>query len=384
MTSVFRIDATGALQPPRKEANGWLRVDAYLTRTGVFEYHRQDGSVLREYRPADEVFKTDSVQSFALTPVTDEHPPAFLTAANTTQYSRGSVSAPRADGSRMRAELLITDAALVAKLEGKQAQQVSCGYVCDLEMTPGVAPDGTRYDAVQRNIRGNHVAIVPTGRAGPDIRVRMDGAEVGVLLVSQQQPSTPEKSTVKQIRIDGIDYDVSTDTGAAAAAQALAKQDAKQAEAAAALSKQLAEAKAHSDKLQAKLDANDADVAKLKKEIAELPERLRKDAAARVELETKAKKVLGAEAKLDGLDTKAIHAAVVAKAEPSLKLDGKSEVYVEALFDRAVEKASQHTDSLSLSVQNADDKATTPAVRFDRESFKRAGAEAWKTLTPKA
>ena len=38
-------------------------------------------------------------------------------------------------------------------------------------MTPGVTPEGEKYDGVMRDIVGNHVALVREGRAGPDVVV---------------------------------------------------------------------------------------------------------------------------------------------------------------------------------------------------------------------
>lgn len=52
---------------------------------------------------------------------------------------------------------------------GKQ-KELSCGYHYDPDMTPGMF-EGEAYDGVMRNIRGNHVAIVEEGRAGPDVLV---------------------------------------------------------------------------------------------------------------------------------------------------------------------------------------------------------------------
>lgn len=54
--------------------------------------------------------------------------------------------------------------------------ELSCGYRYEADMTPGKAPDGTPYDGVMRNIRFNHISIVPDGRAGADCVVG-DSAE---------------------------------------------------------------------------------------------------------------------------------------------------------------------------------------------------------------
>lgn len=184
----YRIDR-GNLSKPVKMSNGWLRIDGRLTRTGVFTYRNNDGTMRRELRLPEEVFKSDAMQSFALVPVTDEHPPGFLDAKNTREYARGSVAGTlRKDGEFVAGELLVTDADLIKKLEDGAARELSCGYNCDLDEKPGVTADGLRYDAIQRNIRGNHVAVVAKGRAGPEARVRMDGASVEVLDGDDDQP----------------------------------------------------------------------------------------------------------------------------------------------------------------------------------------------------
>lgn len=62
-------------------------------------------------------------------------------------------------------------------VESEERQEISCAYHYEPDMTPGVY-EGQRYDGVMRNIRGNHVALVPEGRAGPDVVVA-DGAMKG-------------------------------------------------------------------------------------------------------------------------------------------------------------------------------------------------------------
>jgi hypothetical protein len=369
--TVRRIDA-GGLSKPVKQANGWLRVDGYLTRTGVFAYGMPDGTVRREYRPPDEVFKADTLASFELVPVTDAHPPEFLTADNTTKYQRGAVSAPKVDGDKVRGTLLVTDAALVAKLEGNEARQVSCGYLCDLEDAQGVTAEGLRYDAIQRNIRGNHVAIVPIGRAGPEVRVRMDAAEA---LEAQ-----PQESHMHNIRIDGITYEVTTPQ----AVQAFEKSEKAHADAVAALEKAVASSKALAEANEAKLDAAREETKKALAELKELPTKVRADMAARTELETRARTVLGAEAKLDAMSPADVRKAVLAKLSPELKLDGKSEAYVEARFDAALESAAKE-DGWKADAEKLDttEKADGfPPKEADPEAAKKAfmkkSQDAWK------
>ena len=60
----------------------------------------------------------------------------------------------------------------IEKIESGEAAELSAAYRYRADMTPGRTPDGEPYDGVMRDIDGNHVAIVPRGRAGRDVVVR--------------------------------------------------------------------------------------------------------------------------------------------------------------------------------------------------------------------
>lgn len=153
--------------------------DGYLTRCGVLEYVQPDGSVRRELRPRDEVAKPASLATLEGRPVTDDHPSHMLTSDDALQHARGALASGAAmSGDHVYSRLSVLDRNLVKKMDDG-VQQVSCGYECDLDNTPGVDPTYGRYDAIQRNINYNHVAILPRGRAG-SARVRMDGVSVQV------------------------------------------------------------------------------------------------------------------------------------------------------------------------------------------------------------
>lgn len=172
---VHRIDVdVGTLAKPVRRADGTMLVEARIARSGVQVYHNPDGSDRREYR-SDAVVNA-SMASFKLVPVTNSHPPRMLTADNATQYSVGAVGENlRRDGVWVVAPLVIHAAQAVNDvLAGKN--QVSCGYECDLVMTPGVSPEGERYDCVQEAVAGNHLAIEHSARAGKDAAIRMDAA----------------------------------------------------------------------------------------------------------------------------------------------------------------------------------------------------------------
>ena len=185
---------------------GYLVVPGAVARTGVQDYRAGElgldaagadaSKVVRLYRPADEVFHPNSLASFAAKPVTINHPPEGVNADNWKAKAVGDVHDVAKAGDLMSAKLIIRDkAAIRAVMDGKQ--QLSNGYSFDLDMTPGTAPDGSAYDGIQRNIRGNHVAIVDCARGGPSLRI------------ADQKPGEQPMAT-KTIVIDGISIELET------------------------------------------------------------------------------------------------------------------------------------------------------------------------------
>jgi len=200
--SVTRYDLA-TLESPEQTPEGFLKADSFLTRAGIFEYSTPDG-VLRELRPAHSVFDGVSLKSLEMKPITDDHPlvggqRVLLNTDNVKQFSKGNVGENITQvGDNVRAKVLITDAALVkAVMAGRN--QLSCGYVCDVKFEAGVF-DGKRYDAVQSNIRYNHVSVVPEGRAGPQVAMRIDSMD-GVVVDKKDEPLIVEAPHVTKVHL---------------------------------------------------------------------------------------------------------------------------------------------------------------------------------------
>lgn len=102
--------------------------------------------------------------SFEGKDITQGHPPENLTPENQAAYSKGHIENVRRVGDTTVADLFIKDAALASDVENGVVREVSCGYLCDY------VPDGDGYK--QQRIRGNHVAVVPRGRAGHDVAIK--------------------------------------------------------------------------------------------------------------------------------------------------------------------------------------------------------------------
>lgn len=144
-----------------------------IARTGAQEYGRDevglDGDgVVDVYRDAADVFDPVTIASFEGKIVTDEHPPVMLDETNVMDYIKGTVHNVRRgngyESGYLLADLMVYDPQLNEEIrQGKR--EVSCGYYLDYIE----GPDGRIY---QKNIRGNHVAIVPKGRAGSRVAIK--------------------------------------------------------------------------------------------------------------------------------------------------------------------------------------------------------------------
>lgn len=163
---------------------GFLVAPARIARTGVQSYRASElglpgvdaNKIIRLHRPSEEVFAPEAIASFEAQTVTDNHPAGAVTSGNWPDLARGDVHGVGSDGEYLCAQKVIVRAQdAINKVQSGKAQ-LSCGYVFDVDMTPGTTADGVPYDGVQRNIRGNHVAIVQAGRAGPNVRIA-DGTE---------------------------------------------------------------------------------------------------------------------------------------------------------------------------------------------------------------
>lgn len=165
--SDLRIDASSL----KEFADGSIKVSAQLTKTGVLTYRNPDGTPRREYRPASEVFSPASKESFAGVPVTINHPTfadgsRLVSAKNWKGVAIGHLGENvRQDGDFAVADLYVRDADAVARVKSGDLKDVSFGYRVDYDPTPGTAPDGTSYDGIQKNIQGNHLALLPRGVA---------------------------------------------------------------------------------------------------------------------------------------------------------------------------------------------------------------------------
>jgi uncharacterized protein len=169
----FRIDAF------TRTPGGGLKVDGNLTRTGVFSYTNADGTTRREYRPDASVFDKAALQGLSEAPVTVGHPANGVNPENWKRLAVGHTGEARRNDIFVTAPVVVQDADAITRVENKELTELSVGYDIDYDPTPGVTPEGERYDGIQKNIRGNHIALLPPGkaRAGSECSLRLDSNE---------------------------------------------------------------------------------------------------------------------------------------------------------------------------------------------------------------
>ncbi len=154
---------------------GYLIDNPILTRVGIFEYHNPDGTIRRELRLPEEVFAAESLASYKGKPIILTHEAGLVNTDNVQQEHIGTVlSEGVQDGENVRAQIVIHDAESLSS----GLRELSLGYTQTPEETPGIW-NGQRYDAIQRDIRINHLALVQKARAGEQARLNIDGEEKG-------------------------------------------------------------------------------------------------------------------------------------------------------------------------------------------------------------
>lgn len=194
-------------------SEGYLVVPATISRPGTQLYkaielvnsidalpnYMKPNDPVVVYRPAEEVFKVESVDSFKNIAVTNNHPPEFLNSKNYRKYSVGIVlSDVSIDESHVHGTLKVTDYDTINEIKDGKVD-VSAGYHSNIVFEEGITPEGEAYQAIQRDITGNHVAIVARGRAGSEVKLA-DGldrpSERGETLVAEgiTNQSTSEAS----------------------------------------------------------------------------------------------------------------------------------------------------------------------------------------------
>ena len=125
--------------------------------------------VYRLYRDPEELAKGAS--TFNNLPILNKHIRVTVEEPKKENVVGSIGSDVSFDEQYLKASLCIWDAPAIAGVESEKQCELSAAYYYRADMTPGTAPDGEAFDGVMRDIKGNHLALVEAGRAGPDVYV---------------------------------------------------------------------------------------------------------------------------------------------------------------------------------------------------------------------
>ena len=292
----------------RRTPEGFLEMRARIGRAGLHDYRSGEiggppglppDTPVRVYRPPAEVFDAASMASFAGKPVTLDHPAAMVDSANWRQVAVGhSGQGVVRDNDHVAADLVITDADAVARAEA--GSELSNGYWADFDFTPGVTPEGEPYDALQRNIRGNHIALVDQGRCGPGC----------ALPIAAGDSAAPAGTPVLDCPDAGQAIEIA--------------------------------------RLRAEIEARDGEIAALRARAATDAQSLDRRAAERGRVVDAARRILGSGFDAAGLDLDEIRRATVATTLGAGAVRDRGDAYVAAAFDTlAALPASRRADPLA-------------------------------------
>jgi hypothetical protein len=328
----YRIDRSGSVKSSRPTPQGGIRVDAHVRKVGILEYPQPNGSVRRELVCAEELSRADSIATLRAAVVTNRHPPGKVTPANYRKFAAGHVDGDaRMDGDHLGCELVVQADDALTDI-GRGVREVSAGYTCDLDETPGVW-EGQAYDAIQRNINYNHVALVPQGRAGSSVRLRLDSNGD-----TFEETMSPEQIAKLQADLAAAQGQVTTLTAA------------------------VATEKTRADKAEGENAVN-----KARADALEAAEKTRADAAELAEVSAVAAKLVKG-FKADGKTAAQIKAEVVAAKFPTLKLDA---AHLEGAY-LAASTANERADNSGAlrAAAKAPETERTDAKVDPREAFK--------------
>lgn len=140
-------------------------------------------------RSPKEVFSETALASFEGKPVTDDHPPELLTPDTVTMYLKGHAENVRRGAGEWQdyvvADLHVQDRGLIDAIQ-RGKREISCGYECEY-----VHNADDTYS--QKNIRGNHIAVVERGRAGKRAAI-LDSDTIN----KEKAGKRPERKTMKK------------------------------------------------------------------------------------------------------------------------------------------------------------------------------------------
>lgn len=320
-----------------REDDGSITSKAIITTAGIYSYRLPDGSVQKEFRSPEEVFKADTMASARMMPITNDHPPTvFLDPTTAKKYSVGFTgeNVERADDSCVAPIKINAEEGIKAVDSGRR--QFSCGYSARVVKQDGQWK-GQPYTHAQTDIKYNHLALVDQGRAGPSASLRLDAADACQITDATAEPTEPPepkgtKTMSSKVRLDnGIQYDCADEVAVEfkKIKDQVGEQQAKLDASVASLEAMTGERdtlKGSSEALQTKVDEFEKTLA----------EKVQAGVTERSAVLDSARKIITKEEdakKLDAMSIIDIKKAVIEASSPKTDLEGKTDAHLDGMFE---------------------------------------------------
>lgn len=341
-TSVNLVDRIEV--PTKREFTdaGQMIVPCAFARTGSQQYSagslgltsKDASEMVTVFRDEADVFDEKSMSSFRSAPVTIGHPrfadgsPKNVTSENAQELQVGTLEGtPVRDEDTLTGTLVIARQDAIDMIDGGTVE-LSAGYTCDLI----VNDEGEIY---QRNIRANHIAIVDKGRAGSSCRIA-DEEEMDKVILEDKVEELAEAEVVVAEVVASVVADVEEVKEEVVVVDELEVSKL----AVATLTDELAVAQTVAAKMEAERDAAAAQVVKLQDELND-------SVSSLVDVIVIAKDLTDI-SDFSGKTSNEIKHLVVADKVPEMKLDEKSDAYIEAMFDIIVDADGAETPMSKL------------------------------------
>lgn len=313
---------------------GFLLVPGHVAKVGTQDYLASELGlsgdpfrIVTVYRPEESVFEPSSLVCYDSVDVTLNHPDTFVNSENYKEHSKGVIKGSgKRDGDMVRCDLLIKDKDAIDAVNSGKCE-LSAGYEAEYIYGPGVTKDGVSYEYTQRKIKVNHVAIVDRARAGRNARIFDKGIDdmIKVKIGDKEVEMNADEVTahINQLTVDKDTMEAERDN---------AREEVK--------------------RVKMERGESDYDVEKLRERVRELE--AEKNESAKKKVTEDATIIVGKEVTLDGETPIAIMRQALDSA--GISTDGKSDTYVEVMFDREVidrkkagEQHKQFTDDVVTS-----------------------------------
>jgi len=170
---------------------GFLTVECVITKTGVMSYLDSDGNLQKEAKLPEDIFAEDTIESAKGVPASKEHPNEFpIDTSNYTEHMKGMThtNVVKEDDTYLVVSVTVFDEQLIEEIKTGIREEVSIGLECTLVEESGTY-NGEDYDYKQTNIKINHIAFTKKGRAGSDVKARLDSApDLSIMQPTSTQP----------------------------------------------------------------------------------------------------------------------------------------------------------------------------------------------------